>query len=95
MSIIEEIYFTLTDKLSAQYLTVDDESALHVAHAEAKKSKGGHYNVTIVSEQFNGKNLLKRHRLVYDILKAEFKEKIHALSVRAYTPDEWNKIQST
>ena len=95
MNTIDKIYFTLTDKLSAQYLNVGDESTPHVAHSEAKKSKGGHYNVTIVSEQFNGKNLLKRHRLVYDILKEEFKEKIHALSVRAYTPDEWNKIQST
>ena len=95
MKTIEKIYLTLTDKLSAQHLNVDDESALHATHAEAKKSKGGHYNVTVVSQQFNGKNTLERHRLVYDILKDEFKEKIHALSVRAYTPEEWNKIQST
>ena len=92
MNTKEKIYLTLTDKLSAQFLDIKDESAGHLTHREAKTSGGGHYHITVVSDCFNGKTLLARHRLVYAILKEELREKIHALSLRAYTPDEWNKI---
>ena len=64
-----------------------DESARHAGH-EGVKSGGGHYLLTIVSREFSGKSALVRHRLVYTVLKEMMHKDIHALSVKAYTPEE-------
>ena len=90
----EKLILTLTDKLEAQFVDVKDESAKHAGHAQAKQSAGGHYLATVVSSRFEGKNPLARHRLVYDLLQNEFSSQIHALSVKAYTPEEWDKLSS-
>lgn len=64
-----------------------DESALHAGHAGAKGG-GGHYRLTIVSQQFSGKNTLARHRMIYAALGPMMQQQIHALAIRAYAPDE-------
>ncbi|KAJ6881022.1 hypothetical protein NC651_027764 [Populus alba x Populus x berolinensis] len=47
-----------------------------------------HFNVKIVSPKFDGLNLVKRHRLVYDALAEELQSGLHALSIVAKTPQE-------
>jgi len=42
----------------------------------------------IVSEQFAGKALLQRHRLVNAALQEELKT-IHAFSQKTFTPEQW------
>ena len=69
-------------------LEVVDESHKHAGHAGARESGGGHFAVTIVSSQFAGKGLLERHRLGYDALGDTMRREIHALSIRALTPEE-------
>ena len=49
---------------------------------------GGHYTIEVVSAAFAGKSRLERHRLVNSALAAELKDKIHALAITAYAPDE-------
>ena len=47
-----------------------------------------HFSVRIVSDVFKGKNLLDRHRLVYDALAEPMKDgRIHALEIKAETKD--------
>ncbi len=47
-----------------------------------------HLNVRVVSDLFKGKNLLDRHRLVYQALDEPLKDgRIHALELTAETPD--------
>ena len=77
----------LQSALSPQSMEVIDESAQHAGHAGAK-SGGGHYALTIVAQQFAGHNLLQRHRMVYAALGDAMHKDIHALSIRAYAPDE-------
>ena len=72
--------------LNPSYLDIQDDSALHAGHAG--NTGGGHYTVTIVSEQFVNLPLIKRHRLVYDAAKSLMNTDIHALSIRAKTLDE-------
>lgn len=50
---------------------------------------GTHFEATIVSPAFAGKNSLARHRLVYAALGEAMHSDIHALSMRTYTPEEW------
>ena len=48
-----------------------------------------HLKVIIVSEVFRGKNLLDRHRLIYQALDIPLKDgRIHALELTAKTHDE-------
>lgn len=48
-----------------------------------------HLKVTVVSEAFQGKNLLDRHRLIYQSLNVPMKDgRIHALELTARTRDE-------
>jgi len=66
---------------------VADESALHAGHAGAA-SGGGHYRITLVSDVFEGKNRLSRHRLVYDCMADMMHTDIHALAIIAIAPSE-------
>jgi stress-induced morphogen len=48
-----------------------------------------HLKVVVISAAFAGKNLLDRHRLIYQALDAPMKDgRIHALEVTAKTTDE-------
>ena len=84
---IDMIREKLTAALSPVQLDIIDESHLHAGHPGAR-SGGGHFNVTIVSDAFEGENLLTRHRMVYDALGDAMKTEIHALSIKARTPKE-------
>jgi BolA family transcriptional regulator, general stress-responsive regulator len=87
MSRLSEIETKLRASLQPVQLDIEDESHKHAGHAGAS-SGGGHFNVTIVSTAFAGKSLLQRHRLIYDALGDTLRREIHALSIRALTPDE-------
>lgn len=79
----------LTEKLSPAELEVDDVSYQHAGHAGARGADGEtHFNVKVVSEEFRGKSLVKRHRLVYGLLQEELESGLHALSIVAKTPEE-------
>lgn len=73
--------------LDPEQIEIVDESKKHAGHAGAKGG-GGHYVLTIVSHKFCGKPTLVRHRLVYTLLNEMMHKDIHALSVKAYTPEE-------
>lgn len=87
MNRIETIRQRLEQALHPVALDVDDDSAKHVGHAGAAGG-GGHYTVRIVSERFAGQPLLARHRLVYQAVNDLIPSVIHALSIRALTPEE-------
>ena len=63
-----------------------DESARHKGHAEA--GNGAHFNIRVVSQKFAGLSHLQRHRLVYQAVGKPADIGLHALAVRALTPDE-------
>lgn len=80
----------MRDRLAALHpveIEIGDDSALHAGHAGAR-SGGGHYNLHIVSDAFEGKNTVARHRLIYAALGEMMKGEIHALAIRAQTAEE-------
>ena len=68
-------------------VAIEDESHLHAGHAGAREG-GGHYVLDIVATVFSGKNTLARHRLIYDAAGDLMRGAIHALTIRARTPEE-------
>ena len=73
--------------LNPASMEIIDDSQKHIGHAGAA-SGGGHFNVVIVSDQFKDKSLLERHRMIYDALGDAMQSEIHALSIKALTPEE-------
>ncbi len=78
----------LTASLSPESLEIIDRSQEHAGH-EGAKAGGGHFDIIIVTEVFNDMNTVQRHRAIYDALGDAMKSEIHALSIRAYTPEEF------
>lgn len=68
-------------------LEIRDESHKHVGHAGAEGGLG-HFACVIASKAFEGKSVLECHRLVYAALGDMMQTDIHALSMRALTPDQ-------
>ena len=68
-------------------LLIKDQSHLHAGHEGAKDGKG-HFDVTIVSQAFDGVNRVQRHRMVYDALSQMLETDIHALRIKAFTQSE-------
>jgi len=48
-----------------------------------------HFEAIVVAPQFSGKRALARHQLVYGLLGSAVGREIHALSIQAFTPEEW------
>ena len=80
-------------QVTEESLTTKLTSALNASHVQIEDMSGGcgqAFNAVIVSEQFKGKTLLQRHRLVNGVLKEEIKA-IHAWTPRCLTGEQWER----
>ena len=87
MGRVEKIRERLTKALSPSQLEITDDSHLHKGHAGAA-SGGGHFSVMIVSDNFRDQNMIQRHRMVYMTVNDMMPGEIHALSIKALSPEE-------
>lgn len=83
---IAAIEAKLRAEFSPAELLVKDQSHLHAGHEGAKDGRG-HFDVMIVSDAFAGCGSLERHRMIYAALGSMMENDIHALRIRANTPD--------
>ena len=87
----------ITTALAPAVLEIEDESHLHEDHLQGAKlleaRGGGHFSAIIVSAEFEGLPLLQRHRLVYAAVGDLMGGKVHALSMKTLTPEEWEQSQ--
>jgi BolA protein len=74
--------------LSPDLLEIHDDSAEHAGHAGASAG-GGHFSLLIVSEVFAGLPRLQRHQRVLRQVADLLPYPVHALSIKALTPDEF------
>ena len=64
------------------------EQGLSCEHVSVS-GDGQHFEATLVSAAFAGKNRVQQHQLVYKALGDRMRAEIHALSMHTMTPDEW------
>lgn len=66
-------------------------SKLEIAHIKVDDYTGGddHFQMLVVSPQFEGKTTVARHRIVYEALGDAMRQRIHALTMTTLTPAEW------
>ena len=84
---VAAIRAALEAALAPVSLQVEDDSHRHAGHAGAQDGRG-HFRVDVVSGAFDGLNPMARHRAVYAAVGELMTTDIHALSIRARTPDE-------
>ncbi len=88
MPVADTIQRKLSHAFAPAEISVLDESANHAGHAGARPGGETHFDVRIVSEQFTGLSRVERQRRIYAALEDEFRGGLHALSLKALTPQE-------
>ena len=72
----QELQDIIAAGLTCQHLSVEGD--------------GRHWYATLVSSEFEGLRLIKRHQRVYATLGQKMHtDEVHALSMKTYTPAEW------
>ncbi len=84
---VQQIEAKLRAAFEPELLDMIDDSHKHAGHA-GSKGGAGHFDLTIVSDKFSGMNTIGRHRLIYDALSEMMPGEIHALSIKAFSPEE-------
>lgn len=73
----ESIHLNIVQGMETVHLNVDGD--------------GHHFEAVVVSDVFAGKSRIQRHQMVYQTLGDRMREEIHALSMKTYTPEEWQE----
>lgn len=94
MDTIATIKSTLQVKIGATLVEITDRSDLHKHHQGRMNAPAGsgHYDAVIVAESFAHKTMMQQHRMVYEALADQMYTTIHALSLKTYTPEQWQAI---
>jgi stress-induced morphogen len=81
----ESIQTKLKSVLDPEHIEVENESRMHSVPPGSET----HFRVLVVSRAFAGQSAVQRHRRVNEALRDEFSSGLHALTLRAMTPEEW------
>ncbi len=85
MTVQQTIHTKLGEALRPVHLDVVNESSMHSVPPGSET----HFKVLVVSPAFEGLGLVDRHRRVNELLRDELRDGVHALSIRALTPAQW------
>ena len=77
----ENILSKIKEELNPSFLEVIDESHLHANHNPDAKNGGTHFKITVISNFFEGKSKVEKHRIIHQILDYELKNGLHALTL--------------
>ena len=64
-------------------------------HLSSPQGDNNHFRLVLISDRFDGKNMVEQHQLVYQALGDAMREAVHALSLKTFTPDQWAKSTGT
>jgi len=81
--------------MTADEVTRLIEAGLPGARVRVATDDDTHFTAVIVSDRFEGARSIKRHQQIYATLGARMGREIHALSIEAYTPQEWADLAET
>lgn len=70
------------------------EAAVQNAEVHIYDPDGEHFEALVISSEFQGMPLIKQHKLVMNALKDRFATDVHALGLKTFTPEKWEKSKS-
>lgn len=68
--------------LKPQYLKVINDSHIHNGHESSPGSGDSHFTVEIIAHSISDKSLIEQHKIINNLLKEEFSNGLHALSIK-------------
>jgi len=83
-----EMLRRLNSSLSPSRIELIDDSEQHRGHGGYNPEGESHFTLRIESAAFAGKNRVERQRMIYAALRDLMNERVHALSIRASSPEE-------
>jgi BolA family transcriptional regulator, general stress-responsive regulator len=83
-----EMLHRLNSALNVSRIELIDDSEQHRGHGGYNPAGESHFTLRIESPDFAGKSRVERQRMIYSALGDLMRERVHALSIRAWTPDE-------
>ncbi|EJD6540745.1 transcriptional regulator BolA [Providencia rettgeri] len=90
---------SMQDRVSQKLQTAFEPSHLDVINESHQHNvlpgSESHFKVVLVSDKFENKRMLARHREIYAILADELAGGIHALALHTYTQKEWDELANT
>lgn len=88
----------ITEALKPTVLEIRNDSHLHAHHKAMKDSTSAetHFHVSVISDAFEKKRQLQRHKMIYSLMADEMAKEggIHALQLQTRTPEEAEKIKA-
>jgi BolA-like protein 1 len=81
----------LGEALTPSFISIRNDSHKHAGHTgnpTGAPDAETHFTVEVVSTEFEGKNAVQRHRMIYTLLKEELDAGLHALALKTKTPSE-------
>ncbi|CAL4323258.1 DNA-binding transcriptional regulator BolA [Buchnera aphidicola (Sipha maydis)] len=82
--ILKIIQNKIKNKINTKYIKITNTSFMHKSF-----NKNSHFQIIIVSKDFEKINILRRHQIIYNILSQEIKKIIHGIEIFAYSIKEW------
>jgi acid stress-induced BolA-like protein IbaG/YrbA len=79
--------------MTAEEVTRLIEAGVPGARVRVLTDDDTHFEAVVIAPAFEGRRSLQRHQLVYAALGPRMGREIHALSIQAYTPSEWQVAQ--
>jgi len=76
-----EIQKLIEDKLPDSQVAVVDT-----------RGSGDHFEIMVVSNDFEDVPLIDRHRMIHSALGENLGGEIHAVKIKAYTPEQWKSL---
>ncbi|MEL7185518.1 MAG: BolA/IbaG family iron-sulfur metabolism protein [Pseudomonadota bacterium] len=67
------------------------EAGFDGAEVRVESDDNTHYAALVVAKEFAGKRAIARHQLIYKCLGSLMGNEIHAMSITALTPEEWQE----
>jgi acid stress-induced BolA-like protein IbaG/YrbA len=75
--------------MTPQQITALIQAALPQAQIEVRSDDNTHFSALLIGSEFEGLRPLARHQLIYRALGERMGREIHALTIEAFTPQEW------
>ena len=77
--------------VTSESIRIHIENTLSCELVLVEGDDGYHFSAIIVSTEFQDKNMVQQHQLVYRALGKKMEQEIHALSMKTLTPEQWAK----
>jgi BolA protein len=84
----KELNRILKKRFADGLVVITNQSHLHAGHSGSPETGESHFEVTIISDEFDQKSRLDRHKMVNELVFSLFNAGLHALNLNLFTTKE-------